>query len=63
VAGFPLPNLIQGWQEGLPGAKVGGVRRLEIPYKLAYGEAGQPDAGIPGKATLVFEIEVIEVKN
>jgi FKBP-type peptidyl-prolyl cis-trans isomerase len=39
---FPLDRLIKGWQEGLPGAKVGGVRRLYIPYQLGYGEAGAP---------------------
>jgi FKBP-type peptidyl-prolyl cis-trans isomerase len=58
---FPLNNLIQGWQEGVPGMKVGGVRRMVIPYKLAYGEAGRPPI-IPAKADLVFEIEVLGVK-
>ena len=56
-ATFPLPNLIKGWQEGIPGMKPGGVRRLKIPYDLAYGEAGRPPS-IPAKATLVFEIEL-----
>jgi peptidylprolyl isomerase len=59
---FPLRKLIKGWQEGLPGAKVGTVRRLYIPYKLAYGEKGYPP-DIPPKADLVFEIEVIKVEN
>ncbi len=56
---FPLPNLIKGWQEGIPGMKAGGVRRLKIPYALAYGEAGRPPT-IPAKATLVFEIELFK---
>jgi FKBP-type peptidyl-prolyl cis-trans isomerase len=56
-ATFPLPNLIKGWQEGIPGMKAGGVRRLKIPYDQAYGEAGRPPS-IPAKATLVFEIEL-----
>jgi FKBP-type peptidyl-prolyl cis-trans isomerase len=55
---FPLRRLIQGWQEGIPGMKPGGVRRLEIPYQLGYGERGSPPK-IPPKATLVFEIKMI----
>jgi FKBP-type peptidyl-prolyl cis-trans isomerase len=61
-ATFPLERLIKGWQEGVPGMKVGGVRRMVIPYELAYGEKGRPPV-IPEKATLVFAIEVIEAKN
>ncbi len=53
-AEFPLDNLIKGWQEGIPGMKVGGVRRLRIPPELAYGARGRP--GIPANSTLVFEI-------
>ncbi|MGL6072535.1 MAG: FKBP-type peptidyl-prolyl cis-trans isomerase [Fimbriiglobus sp.] len=57
TAFFPLKNLIKGWQVGIPGMKPGGVRRLKIPYQLAYGEAGRPPK-IPAKATLIFEIEL-----
>jgi FKBP-type peptidyl-prolyl cis-trans isomerase len=59
-AEFPLESLIKGWQEGIPGMKPGGVRRLKIPADLAYGEKGRP--GIPGGSTLVFEIELFEAK-
>jgi FKBP-type peptidyl-prolyl cis-trans isomerase len=61
-ATFPLKGLIKGWQEGVPGMKIGGVRRMVIPYNLAYGERGRPPV-IPEKATLVFTIEVLETKN
>jgi FKBP-type peptidyl-prolyl cis-trans isomerase len=59
-ASFPLRILIKGWQEGMPGMKPGGVRRLKIPADLAYGAAGM--TGIPPNATIVFEIELIESK-
>jgi FKBP-type peptidyl-prolyl cis-trans isomerase len=55
---WPLARLIRGWQEGVPGMKVGGVRRLTIPYQLGYGEAGSPPA-IPAKADLTFVIEMV----
>lgn len=59
-ADFPLGSLIKGWQEGIPGMKVGGVRRLRIPPELAYGARGRP--GIPANSTLVFEIELFGTK-
>ncbi len=55
---FDLDGLIQGWQQGIPGMKAGGIRRLYIPSALAYGAAGQPPS-IPANSDLVFEIKVI----
>lgn len=60
-ATFPLNRLIKGWQEGLPGMKSGGVRRLKIPAALGYGAKGAGD-DIPPNSTILFEIEVIESK-
>jgi FKBP-type peptidyl-prolyl cis-trans isomerase len=59
-ATFPLNRLIKGWQQGVPGMKPGGIRRLTIPYAQAYGESGRPPV-IPAKADLVFIIELIGV--
>lgn len=56
---FQLAELIKGWQEGIPGMKPGGIRRLMIPYEMGYGERGEPRAGIPSKATLVFEVKFL----
>jgi FKBP-type peptidyl-prolyl cis-trans isomerase len=59
-AEFPLSGVIKGWQEGVPGMKVGGTRRLLIPANLAYG--ANPPAGIPVNADLVFDITLVSVK-
>jgi hypothetical protein len=55
-ATFPLTNLIPGWQEGIPGMKVGGQRLLVIPGELGYGEAGTQ--GIAPNETLAFVIQL-----
>ncbi|HAM21602.1 MAG TPA: peptidylprolyl isomerase [Actinobacteria bacterium] len=54
---FPLNGLIAGWQEGIPGMKVGGRRQLVIPPRLAYGETG--GHRLSGR-TLVFVIDLID---
>lgn len=55
---FSLNGLIQGWQQGIPGMKNGGIRRLYIPAALGYGAAGSPP-NIPANADLIFEIKLI----
>ena len=56
---FPLRGLIQGWQDGIPGMKVGGRRQLVIPPEQAYGPAGGGHR-LSGK-TLIFVIDLIGV--
>ena len=56
---FPLNGLIAGWQEGIPGMRVGGRRQLVIPPAMAYGEAGSGHR-LSGK-TLVFVIDLLDV--
>lgn len=51
-------RVVPGWDTGFTGMRVGGKRRLYIPYQLAYGEAGREGA-IPPKADLIFDIELV----
>ncbi|WP_337187457.1 FKBP-type peptidyl-prolyl cis-trans isomerase [Phenylobacterium sp.] len=58
-ATFPLPQLIRGWQEGVPMMRVGEVWTFVIPATLAYGERSRDP--IPPGSTLLFEIELLDV--
>ncbi len=64
--GEPFPtnllNVVQGWTRGLPGMKVGGIRRLYVPSPLAYGKKG---AGreIPPNTDLIFEVKLLRISR
>lgn len=57
---FGLDQVIKGWTVGVPGMKVGGMRRLVIPAEMAYG-ASSPAKNIPANSDLVFDIELVEI--
>jgi FKBP-type peptidyl-prolyl cis-trans isomerase len=56
-------RVIRGWEQGIPGMKVGGTRRLVIPPDLAYGPRGAGNGVIPPNATLLFEVELLAVET
>ncbi|MFA6024788.1 MAG: FKBP-type peptidyl-prolyl cis-trans isomerase [Candidatus Gracilibacteria bacterium] len=54
-------QVIQGWEEGIPGMNEGGTRKLTIPSDMAYGDSGV--GPIPGGATLIFEVELVSIQE
>ena len=56
-------QVIEGWDRGLRGMQVGGVRKLTIPPELAYGDRAVGGGLIPAKSTLVFEIRLLKIAH
>ena len=63
---FPLDGVIEGWQEGVPGMREGGVRRIVIPAEQAYGQAPEGYESQPGQGSplgpLVFDIQLFSIE-
>lgn len=58
---FGLDQVIEGWTKGVPGMKIGGMRRLIIPSSMAYGSV-RAASNIPPNSDLVFDIELVDIK-
>ena len=57
---FSLGSVVPGWQQGIPGMKVGGVRKLVVPPALGYG--AQKQNKIPANSTLIFEVQLLGIQ-
>jgi FKBP-type peptidyl-prolyl cis-trans isomerase FkpA len=60
--GGPPPTVIAGWHEGIRGMRIGGKRKLTIPPALAYGATGTPGGPIPPNATIIFDVELVDLR-
>ena len=56
-------KLIKGWEEGLPGMKVGEIRKLFVPSALGYADRDAPGGKIPPNSNLIFEVELLKILN